>query len=73
MKAFSTKVIAISSTTLLSVLLGIAVPAFAVQDRQEEKQNGSKPQECSHQQAKPRDQQSSLAQSQPQKRVDAAI
>ncbi len=64
------KTIAIGSTAVLFVLLGMAVPAFAVQDRHGEKQNESKPQQSTHQQAKPQRQQPSHAQSQPQKRVE---
>ena len=64
------KTIAIGTTAVLSVLLGIAVSAFAVQDRQGEKQNESKPQQNSRQQGKAQPRQPGQAQSQPQKRAE---
>jgi hypothetical protein len=63
------KIIGITSTAILSLLLGIAGPAYAQHEQQGEKQDHAKSQETSHEQAKPQQQhaqqQPSHAQQQP--------
>jgi hypothetical protein len=50
------KIIGITSTAILSLLLGIADPAYAQHEQQGEKQDHAKSQETSHEQAKPQQQ-----------------
>jgi Tfp pilus assembly protein PilE len=50
------KIIGITSTAILSLLLGIAGPAYAQHDQQGEKTDHAKSQETSHEQAKPQQQ-----------------
>ena len=67
------KIIGITSTALLSLLLGIAAPAYAQQERQGEKQDHPQQQQSKQQQAKPEQQhaqqqrQSEQKQQQPQR------
>lgn len=56
---------AIGSTAILSVLLGITTPAYAEQEHADGKEASSRPQQSTHEQAKPQ-QQARPAQSQPQ-------
>src|SRR6266852_3831635 len=50
------KVIGITSTAVLSLLLGIAAPAYAQQDQQSAKQDHPQQQQSKHEQAKPEQQ-----------------
>jgi hypothetical protein len=52
-----TKAFAMTGTVILSSLLGISVPGYAVQEHQGEKQDHAKPQQSLHEQARPAQQQ----------------
>jgi hypothetical protein len=51
------KIIRITSTAILSLLFGIAVPAYAQHEQQDEKQDHAQQQQGKHEQAKPEQQQ----------------
>jgi hypothetical protein len=56
MKVSPMRAIAIGSAAILSVLLGVAAPAYAGQEHGDEKQAQSRPQQSSHEQARPQQQ-----------------
>ncbi len=60
------KIIGITSTGILCLLLGIAGPAYAQHEQQNEKENHAKSQEASHEQAKPQQQHPQPQHPQPQ-------
>jgi hypothetical protein len=59
------KVIGITSTAILCLLLGIAAPAYAQHEQQGEKQDHGEQQQSKHEQGKP-EQQHAQQQRQPQ-------